>query len=105
MLIDTVMNLWPGDANLDGVFNASDLVSVLAAGEYGDNIVGNSNWSTGDWDGDGEFDTSDLVVALDAGGYERGPREAVAVVPEPGSSCLLLLGVLGILGSYCRCRG
>ena len=55
---------WFGDANLDGEFNSTDLVDVLAAGEYEDDIVGNSDWSEGDWNTDGEFTSADLIVGL-----------------------------------------
>ena len=96
MLIGSVMNLWVGDANLDGEFNSSDFVEVFIAGEYEDDPVGNSTWATGDWNGDGEFSSSDFVAAFNDGGYEQGLKEAPAAVPEPGSSLLLLLGFLGL---------
>jgi hypothetical protein len=80
-----------GDANLDGEFSSSDLVETFAAGQYRDNVVGNSTWATGDWDGDQEFDTSDLITAFQAGAYEQGPRAAVQSVPEPSALVLLLL--------------
>jgi hypothetical protein len=90
------LNTYIGDANLDGEFNSSDLVTVLSAGQYEDALPVNSTWASGDWNGDGEFDTSDLVFALAEGGYEAGPRGAVAVaaVPEPASAMLLLLGTV-----------
>ncbi len=84
---------YAGDANLDGEFNSGDLVNVLAAGRYEDNIVGNAGWATGDWNGDQDFTTSDLVVAFADGGYELGPRAAVAV-PEPASWTLFLVILL-----------
>ncbi len=61
----------PGDANLDGRFDSSDLVDVLTAGQYEDSVLGNSTWSTGDWNGDGEFSAEDLVVALQRNDYSR----------------------------------
>jgi hypothetical protein len=73
------MNTTYGDANLDGLFNSSDLVQILAAGEYVDEIFGNSGWADGDFGGDGEFDTDDLVLALQTGAYEAGPRPLVPV--------------------------
>jgi uncharacterized protein YjbI with pentapeptide repeats len=88
-----------GDANLDGAFNSTDLIAVLAAGEYEDTIANNSGWATGDWDADGEFATADLVAALADGGY--GPRPAAAVVvPEPCGALLLTLAMLGLSTFY-----
>jgi hypothetical protein len=55
---------------------------VFGAGEYEDDIPGNSTWPTGDWNADGDFTSSDLVFAFQDGGYEQGPR--AAVVPEFG---------------------
>jgi hypothetical protein len=84
---------WIGDANLDGEFNSGDLVDVFEAGRYetGEAV----GWSQGDWNADGVFDSSDFTTAFQDGGYEMGARVAVAAVPEPSSSGLLLLGLLG----------
>jgi hypothetical protein len=59
----------PGDSNHDGIFSSPDLVLVMQAGEYEDNITGNSTFEEGDWDGDGDFTTSDLILALETGTY------------------------------------
>jgi hypothetical protein len=85
----------PGDANIDGVFNATDIVQVLQAGEYLDQLAGNSTWAEGDWNNDGEFDSLDLVAALQGGGYGQA-LAVMAPVPEP-SSALLGLIALGAL--------
>ncbi|MEZ6118346.1 MAG: FG-GAP-like repeat-containing protein [Pirellulaceae bacterium] len=66
-----------GDANLDNRFNSSDLVHVFEAGEYEDDIAGNSTWQTGDWNGDGDFDSSDLVFALQFAGYEASADQVL----------------------------
>jgi hypothetical protein len=89
--VKTLKRTWFGDATLDGEFNSIDLVQVFREGQYEDDMVHNSTWSTGDWNADREFTTSDLVVAFQDGGYERGPR-AVEFVPEPRGASLLLLG-------------
>jgi hypothetical protein len=65
----TVRHLMAGDVNLDGFFDSSDLIELMARGEYEDGIVGNSHHLTGDFNGDGEFDTSDLITALAEGRY------------------------------------
>ena len=74
VLVRDVFRTYRGDVNLDGQFNANDMVSIFQIGEYEDGINGNSTWVDGDWDGNGEFDSGDLVAALQDGGYERGAR-------------------------------
>jgi hypothetical protein len=85
---------WFGDANLDGEFNSSDLVTVFAAGEYEDAFAGNSTWEEGDWNADGDFTSGDLIVAFQDGGYELGPRQPIAAVPEPSGVLLAALAVI-----------
>ncbi len=63
-----------GDTNDDGVFDSSDLVRVLMAGEYEDDVPNNSTFDEGDWNGDGDFDSSDLVLAFQAGHYVAAAR-------------------------------
>lgn len=63
-LINTVLRTTPGDANLDGVFDSSDLIAIFAAGKFELNESSNVSWSEGDWNGDGRFDTSDLIEAI-----------------------------------------
>jgi hypothetical protein len=87
-----------GDADLNGSFDSTDLVQVLAFGEYEDGVELNSTWLTGDWDGDGDFTSGDLVVALADGGYEAG----AAAVPEPASAMLAMASAA--LVPMCRRR-
>ena len=68
-LIQNVLGTSAGDANLDGVFNSSDLVAVFRVGEYEDAIPDNSSWADGDWNCDGEFNSRDIVAAFQAGRY------------------------------------
>ncbi|MFC1758914.1 dockerin type I domain-containing protein, partial [Planctomycetota bacterium] len=93
--VEEIQNTFFGDANLDGEFNSGDFVTVFAAGEYEDEIVGNSTWGTGDWNGDGDFNSGDFVTAFGAAGYEKGPRPAPAV-PEPSGMLFTALGLLAI---------
>ena len=71
-LIENIFNTSAGDADLNGVFDSSDLVLIFRAGEYEDDVAGNSTWSSGDWNCDGDFNTSDLVAAFRTGRYEAG---------------------------------
>jgi hypothetical protein len=93
--VKDLFNSWIGDANLDGEFNSSDLVTVLASGTYEADV--NAVWTTGDFNGDGRASSSDLVAALADGGYELGPRPPVAAVPEPVGCLLLALGLGSML--------
>ncbi len=63
----------PGDSNLDGVLNSQDLVLAFQAGQYEDEIEGNSSWSEGDWDCSGDFDSSDLILAFQHRTSEQPP--------------------------------
>jgi len=92
---------WYGDANLDGLFNTSDLVTVFQAGLF--ESTGDAGWGQGDWNGDSRFNSGDLVAAFQDGGFERGNRPDAAVVPEP-SSVGLLAAVCGLPGIFRRCR-
>jgi hypothetical protein len=63
-----------GDANVDGVFDSSDLVLVFQSGEYEDDQQGNSGWADGDWNCDGDFNSTDIVWAFQQGGYVKGGK-------------------------------
>jgi hypothetical protein len=88
-----------GDADLNGSFDSTDLVQVLASGEYEDGVELNSSWRTGDWDGDRDFTSGDLVAALADGGYGIGP----GVVPEPSGTAIALAAaaLAATLGRRC----
>ena len=95
-------NTWMGDADLNGVFDSSDFVIVFGEGKY--ETGGAATWGQGDWNGDQVFDSGDFVAAFGNGGYEMGempggPNPAAAVVPEPSSLVLILLGGLMILAN------
>ena len=77
VLVKTLIGADYGDANLDGVFDSNDLVTIFIAGEFEDGVALNSGWETGDWDGDGDFGSGDLVIAFQDGGYAAaGPLGA-----------------------------
>lgn len=91
--IESYASTWTGDANLDGMFDTSDLVAVFTVGRYETGDA--AGWAEGDWNGDGIFGSGDLVAAFSDGGFEQGPRQASAV-PEPAGwlSLALALGWL-----------
>ncbi|MCA9149432.1 MAG: hypothetical protein KDA92_09045 [Planctomycetales bacterium] len=97
--VHSLKHTYFGDANLDGQFDSEDFVTVFASGQYEDELVGNSTWSTGDWDGDGEFTTSDFVVAFADGGYEQGPRPAIVAVPEADQVLSMLVAWIMLIGT------
>ncbi len=80
-LLNEILKVSAGDANLDGVFDSSDFVQVFQAGEYEDAIAGNSGWASGDWNCDQEFDSLDMVTAFQAGTYQ-GNNAAVPAAGE-----------------------
>lgn len=96
----------PGDTNLDGVIDASDL-----------NIVGANwqrearSWSNGDFNGDGLVDGADLnevglwwrkTAADFAAATGPGAGPLTASVPEPNALSLLFIGFVSIF--VCRQR-
>lgn len=70
-LVEGILQTSFGDADVDGLFNSSDIVRVLQAGEYEDTLVGNSTWADGDWNGDGEFTSDDIVLAFQRGNFAQ----------------------------------
>ena len=96
-LIENILQTNYGDANLDGVFNSADLVTVFQRGKFEDGIDQNAGWEDGDWNGDGDFTTSDFVVAFGTGGYvfggERIPTKLIdSVFEEEGLNDRASLG-------------
>ena len=94
--VESLANTYFGDANLDGEFNSGDMIAAFQAGEYEDNVLHNSTWEDGDWNGNGDFGTADLVIAFQDGGFEQGPRVALQNVPEPSTSLLIYISILGL---------
>ncbi len=73
--INSCLDSYLGDADLDRDFDTADLVAVLQSGRYEQKIA--ATWTQGDWNFDGFFDTADFVAALQQGAYETGPRPRV----------------------------
>jgi hypothetical protein len=95
-----IKNTWFGDANLDGLFNSGDLVTVFQEGKF--ETPDAATWLQGDWNGDGLFSSGDLVTAFQDGGYEAGPRPVPAAVPEPTPLLMLLLAAAAYFVSLRR---
>jgi hypothetical protein len=56
-------------------------------------------WMGGDWNGDEFFDQKDITLSMKLGNYHT-PSQA-ALIPEPCSALLLILGVM-LLAHYKR---
>ncbi|MGD9127521.1 MAG: dockerin type I domain-containing protein, partial [Planctomycetia bacterium] len=76
----------PGDANRDGVVNASD--ATILAGNW---QATNASWEMGDFNGDGIVNASDATIL--AGNWQASTNTAV---PEPSTIVLLFLGALAL---------
>ena len=70
MLTNSILNVFAGDSNMDGIFSSTDLTVTFIAGEYEDAQESNSTWATGDWNCDGEFNSGDIVFAFEVGRYD-----------------------------------
>ncbi len=69
-----------GDSNDDGLFNSADFVHVFQAGEYEDDVAGNSTFDEGDWNQDGDFNSDDLVFAFQVGHYEAAAARLAGAI-------------------------
>jgi uncharacterized protein YjbI with pentapeptide repeats len=103
--VKDVRRTWFGDANLDGVFDSSDLIQVFQAAGFEGNVSGKGAWSTGDWNADGDVTTSDLIVAFQDGGYEQGPLAGAQSVPEPSAAMLAVVAVVVAVAAARRRSG
>ena len=97
--VEVLANTYLGDTNLDGEFNSQDLIAVFQAGEYEDDLIGNSSWGSGDFNADREFDTTDMLGVFQSGGFGKGPRITALLVPEPSTPYASLGGTLAVIAS------
>ena len=71
--LEDISNTFVGDVNLDGEFNAADMIIVFGANKYETGQP--AKWSEGDWTDDGVFTSTDFG---NFGGwqqvFESGPR-------------------------------
>ena len=100
----------PGDTNLDGLVNFTDIQAIINGGRYGQ--PGTTGvWAVGDFNYDGLVNFTDIQALLNAGAYGQpsyfpaGPvgglsfggdefsslgSGTIAAVPEPGTTGMLL---------------
>jgi len=71
----------PGDTDLSGTVDLSDLISILAAGAYGTGMT--ASWSEGDFNYDGVADLGDLIDILAGNAYGQG-----SYLPGPSRALL-----------------
>ena len=89
LLEDLIPNKLPGDANLDGVVNFPDFITLAT-------FFGQSTglWSRGDFDSNGRVAFEDFaILARNVGNADVQPAQQI---PEPMSVTMLLLGVCAL---------
>ncbi len=84
---NTLQEVLPGDANLDGTVNDSD--AMLLATNW--QTLSDATWQMGDFNDDGRVD--DIDATLLALNWQRSLSGISATVPEPGT-IVLLIGLL-----------
>jgi hypothetical protein len=90
---------FPGDANLDGSVNASDLNKLAL--NWQSSVTG---WSLGDFTTDGQANAADLnQLALNWQGSIPMASDASSPVPEPSAILLAVVGLV-LLWRQPRCR-
>jgi autotransporter-associated beta strand protein len=101
----TVMATYPGDFNLDGIVNATDM-SIMRS-----SLGGAGTWATGDANYDGYVNLLDWnlwkthlgLPQLLLGGGSQGDGTS-GVVPEPGTLVLLVVALMGMCIPIWRTR-
>jgi len=81
----------PGDTNLDGFFDITDIANFFGGNQL--DAGGPSNWDQGDFNHDGNvdlLDVSDMLVTglYDAGGYLPASQAAASSNAAPETSSL-----------------
>ncbi len=93
-----VVELLPGDANRDGVVDASDF-NIWNVNKF----TSGTDWGRGDFSGDGVTDVSDFTL-WNANKFTSLPLEPLSVPESLGSGWLALLPLIGWIESQTRRR-
>jgi len=95
--VGVVAAAYPGDCNLDGVFDILDIGDFAAAARF--NGGGAATWADGDFTYDGVVDLLDVAEMVAAEGYAAGPVTAAGfaavAVPEPSARAVLVASTGG----------
>ena len=90
----TSLVFMPGDANLDGKVDGSDVTILAGNWQKGVDDGLSASWGEGDFNGDGKVDGSDVTIL--AGNWQAGVTAVAASVPEPSMIVLLLAAISGL---------
>jgi fibronectin-binding autotransporter adhesin len=105
----------PGDTNLDGLVNFSDIQAIINGGRYGQSGA-TGVWAVGDFNYDGLVNFTDIQGMLNAGRYgqasyfpaaplgglgELGGAGGIAAVPEPTVPALVVIAAALAAGQGC----
>jgi fibronectin-binding autotransporter adhesin len=107
----------PGDTNVDGLVNFSDIQAIISGGRYGQSGT-TGVWAVGDFNYDGLVNFTDIQGMLNAGRYgqasyfpaaplgglgELGGAGGIAAVPEPTGLALVAIAAVALAaGQGCR---
>ncbi len=99
--VNLILNALSGDLNADGFIGLDDLDIVLL---HWNQTVTPWDLSSGDTTGDGYVGLDDLDLILSHWNQGTPPSNTSTIIPEPGSSAVLLLTLIGCSGRAFRCR-
>lgn len=85
-LVQDLIGTTYGDANLDLIFDSTDLVLISQAGKYETGQY--AGWQEGDFNADRLFASDDLTLALQTGAYEVSSPQEPFPVPEPSTAAI-----------------